>query len=716
MIYLIDDKKDRQHKDFGWSDERFTQYANFIKPLYSIEEIVQIGENLYDEKNIILYHESFLDFTNDSQKALDQRKKLQNIAKTKTELAVAFFSGSQGSRSLNNNIAHLPVSILYQNLEIAVKQHMKGSIELKYILFGKNPEIESELNEILIQANRLIENNSIEISGKTLFIHPDEDFIQNAISNAHTEEIYQDKDSDMSEITIKLVNDYEYDNLFIPLCFGPTLSDYNGLRLATHFRCTPTKNQLKRIFIYGFVGLDYLIEHEYFNILKTKNVELVQYSKKAFELATIKNFEPLKPEELSKEIQKLKLDPPLNYADSHSIANEWAIYQWAQTIGCDETDELTKVFKNVKANLYFKYLRTINPISELDKISLDKLRINLESKPRVLLIDDEGDKGWNEIFAHLLYDNNEIDIDYLGDDFKNKSQDEIIEISIEKIFNDDIEIVILDFRLNASDFHNISSEHITSIELLKKIKEKNPGVQVIAFSATNKVWNLQAIQNAGSDGFLLKAGPENSGNLQFTRNSIIKFKDIFKDCVEKLYLIEFYNSLFQVKSNINDCDCEDDSEFEDFLKALRSQIKLIEQSGRQVNPKFTITQDVIFLNCYNFLEMFRNHYLIENDFRFYLGIEEFTLHRYEYEKGIITPNGDFIRNSGYDKPSWFQCIVGLLVDYFQVVDQNDEIIKTLWQIKTWRNNYIHEEKQFFSQTELLKIGDVMVKLTSSMKE
>src|SRR5690554_836398 len=253
MIYLIDDKKDRQHIDFGWSDERFIQYADFIKPLYSIEEIVQIGENLYDEKNIILYHESFLDFTNDSQKALDQRKKLQKIAKTKTELAVAFFSGSQGSRSLNNNIAHLPVSILYQNLEIAVKQHMKGSIEIKYILFGKNPEIESELNEILIQANRLIENNSIEISGKTLFIHPDEDFIQNAISNAHTEEIFQDKDSDMSEITIKLLNDNEYDNIFIPLCFGPTLSDYNGLRLATHFRCTPTKNQLKRIFIYGFV-------------------------------------------------------------------------------------------------------------------------------------------------------------------------------------------------------------------------------------------------------------------------------------------------------------------------------------------------------------------------------------------------------------------------------------------------------------------------------
>jgi CheY-like chemotaxis protein len=508
MIYLIDDKKLRQ-QDFGWTDNKFSQYAGFIKPLYSIEEISQIGDDIYKEKNIILYHESFLDFTNDSKKALEQRKKLQNIAETNKDLSITFFSGSQGSRLLNNNIANVPVSILYQNLEIAVKQHIKGSIELKYFLFGKNPEIESELNEILIQANRLIENNSIKISGRTLFIHPDEDFIQNAILNAHTEEIYQDKDSDMSEITIKLLHDYEYDNIFIPLCFGPTLSDYNGLRLTTHIRCTPTKNQLKRIFIYGFVGLEYLVDHEYFNILKTKNVELVPYSKKAFELAANKNTEPLKPEELPKEIKKLKLEPPLNYADSHSIANEWAIYQWAKTIGCDETDELAKVFQNAETNLYFKYLRTTNPISEIDLISPEKLQINCEGKPKVLLIDDEAEKGWYEIFAYLLGDLNEIYIDYLGDDFKNQSQDEIIDTSIQKIKEDDIDIVILDFRLNSNDFIGSNVKNVSSIRILKKIKDLNPGIQVIIFSATNKVWNLQALQDAGADGFILKDGGEN---------------------------------------------------------------------------------------------------------------------------------------------------------------------------------------------------------------
>ena len=154
MIYLIDDKNLRQ-KDFGWSEEKFTLFSSIIKPLYKIEDIIQIGENLYVENNVILYHESFLDFTSDKDKALKQREKLTKIAATSPRLSVAFFSGSQGARSLNGNIAYLPVSTLYQNLEILVKQHSQGSVELKYLLFGENPEIEEELNEKDRKSTRL---------------------------------------------------------------------------------------------------------------------------------------------------------------------------------------------------------------------------------------------------------------------------------------------------------------------------------------------------------------------------------------------------------------------------------------------------------------------------------------------------------------------------------------------------------------------------------
>lgn len=372
MIYLIDDKKTRQ-KDFGWLDEKFTKYASQLKTLYNIDDVVKIGENLYNRGNIILYHESFLDFTADKDKAVKQRKKLLEKAESNSGVFVAFFSGSQSARYLKGNIAHLPVAILYQNLEIFIHHINKENGNLKYLLFGKNPEIEEELNEKLTHFNSQMEESSVEISGKTLFIRPATKYIQNAINGATEEKIYNDtSDEKISEKVNEWLIKTEYDNIFLPLCFGHTLSDYNGLRLATHIRCTPTKNQLKRIFIYGFVKLDYLLENEYFNILKTKNIQLVSYSKKAFGIAANTYFDSFNSEELSKEIKKLKLDPPLNYADNHSIANEWGIYQMARNANID-INEIEGFDKEKLNALYFKWLIIKNQLDQ--PISKEQLQI-----------------------------------------------------------------------------------------------------------------------------------------------------------------------------------------------------------------------------------------------------------------------------------------------------------------------------------------------------
>lgn len=544
MIYLIDDKKRRQN-DFGWTAEKFNHYSTLIKPLYTISDIVRIGDKLYDENNIVLYHESFLDFTSDKIRAVEQRKKLKDKAYSNNLLSIAFFSGSQSSRSFSDNTADLPVAIVYQNLEVLIQQYERGNGNLKYLLFGENPDIEEDLDNLLSDANKNIESEPAIIPGNNLFIRPNLRYIQNAIHGAKEVPIFIDvSDEKLSEKINEWLIHEEYDNIFIPVVFGQTLSDYNGLRLATHIRCSETPNRYVRLFLYSFVEIEYLLGNEYFNILKTKNVQLVNYSKIAFQNAVNSNFFSLKKVELTSEIIKLGLQPPKNYSDNHSVANEWAIYQWAKTIGCDETDELTKVFQIVNSNLYFKYLRTLNPILNQDIISSEKLEIKYKGNPKALLIDDEAEKGWKEIFEYFLGELNGIYTDYLGIDFKTSNSEIIIEKSIEKIFKDDIDLVILDFRLSSSDFENKSSNQVTSVKLLKQIKERNPGVQVIAFSATNKIWNFQALQDAEMDDFTFKDG---GNDVNQTINSL-RVKIEF--CLEKAYILKpIYESFKTLEQN-----------------------------------------------------------------------------------------------------------------------------------------------------------------------
>jgi hypothetical protein len=39
MIYLIDDKKNRQESDYGWSAERLQKFSSVLTPVYTYEEI-----------------------------------------------------------------------------------------------------------------------------------------------------------------------------------------------------------------------------------------------------------------------------------------------------------------------------------------------------------------------------------------------------------------------------------------------------------------------------------------------------------------------------------------------------------------------------------------------------------------------------------------------------------------------------------------------------
>jgi CheY-like chemotaxis protein len=572
MIYIFDDKRNRQD-GYRWTKEKFMQYADFVNPVYHYSEVQEDSERnkIFSEGNTILFHESFFDadFNRHHKEAIEIRRKLENFAQTHPNFSLVFFSGSKSSRLLNKNVAYLPVSILYQNLDEFIQQTKRGIVDLKYLLYGKKPNIEQELVEKLKYANgnllRLDEPFNKPEGVKIL--------IATTTTNDRLTQIVTGADYNMNlrgedEIEIHNVikthlHANQYDKIFIPLCYGTSLSDFNGLRLAAHIRCTDTINRYTPVYIYSFVQIDELLNHEYFNILKTKNVQLIDYAVKAFDYVIKLESKPLEIHELPQEMAKLKLEVPMDYEDSHSIANEWAIYRWAKAINTDD-HSIQKIIEKVNTQLYFKYLNTIYPTTEMPSISEDELQLKNPGKPKILYVDDDAEKGWYRILCEILSDINSIDqIDYLGDNLKNVTQKEIIDITICKVREDDIDIVILDFRLHPDDFVATNIRDVTGFKLLQNIKKINHGIQVIIFSATTKVWNLQAMQEAGADGFVVKESPELSIDSEFTQKAIDGLIKTISISIKLRFLKTTWTQVVKIKSlpQFNSDSSEEHDEF-----------------------------------------------------------------------------------------------------------------------------------------------------------
>lgn len=388
MIYLIDDKKTRQEQDYYWTQERFEKHNMLIKPIYTLEEIKEKATDIFKEGNVIIYHESFLDKTGIANEAAERRSKLESFAKNKNCYLV-LFSGSKSTRDLEDNVANLHVSVLYRNLEFFLQTICNGEINLQFLLFGENPKIEQELSDRINTALAETTKEQTEVvKSNNLFIRPPRNNISTPL-NSNVEKIIFNKDVSDEKLSEKInewLNEGVYDNIFIPLCFGNILADYNGLRFACHIRCTPSKNQTTRIFMYGVVGADYLLHHDYFNILRTKNTFLIPFSKKAIGDSALKPQQSFSNEELPGEIAKLKLDIPRNYYDNHAVANEWGIYQMARNANYDINEivgfEVTKI-----NSLYFKWLITKNnlnePIPEEQKQQQREYLVKIEG-PKVL--------------------------------------------------------------------------------------------------------------------------------------------------------------------------------------------------------------------------------------------------------------------------------------------------------------------------------------------
>jgi len=551
MIYLVDDKVIRQEKDFNWSKERLSTFSDYLKPISNAMEINLIpSSDNFEKAIVILFHESF----HDAKSSLTEIELLKSriYSELSENVYVGIFSGSKFARVTDGNRVYLPVSVVYKNLDKFIQKYAEGIIDLKYLLYGDNPDLEETLHQLRETAisKSVDEKPAIIEQKENFFARTTERIIRNPINN-YDDGVIKNyfTDQDISRFILDHLSNKKYQNIFLPLCYGNCLSDFNGLRLASHIRCTPGTNQLTRIFIYGFVGIESLIDHENFNILKTKNVKLISFSKNDFEKFGSEDIIELQTDELYSEISKLKLDVPLNYEDNHSISNEWAILLWYKFLGAENDFFVRK--DEINSILYYKYLKIIYNIEEIKKTPIPQLYKGKNLKANVLLIDDDINKGWFHIFNFILLEKNNIPFFSLDYNFKDNDRKSIIDFSLSYINDNQIDVVLLDLRLHELDKIETDFYLVTGFQILKEIKKLNPGIQVIVFTATNNSIIVGSLLENGADDVFIKEGPYLSYDLSVTERNIVSFLESLWARVNKSYLTRYYSGLDLIRQKLN---------------------------------------------------------------------------------------------------------------------------------------------------------------------
>lgn len=160
-----------------------------------------------------------------------------------------------------------------------------------------------------------------------------------------------------------------YDNIFIPICFGQTKSDFMGLRLAMHIRVTENHPcQLSNIFLYGPVSLKEIIVFggELYQLTSTKGLDVIDFSKKGISEQLGKKKMLADKDQLRVELNKVTLNIPKDYFDSHSIANLWGAFRLAKVakIKLDDIPSLQNKEEKLKS-IYFKWLMFLNDATDI---------------------------------------------------------------------------------------------------------------------------------------------------------------------------------------------------------------------------------------------------------------------------------------------------------------------------------------------------------------
>jgi len=354
------------------------------------------------------------------------------------------------------------------------------------------------------------------------------------------------------------------DLIFIKVSLSQNYLEYLGLRLAYHIRLTKSlgvKSNIPIVFIaeesFQFLGLTYSEP----SILFTGGIYLIKETLEDYHMViNWFNNEIIKPlVDFDSFINTINIDPPSNYQLPHSIANEWALTRYFSMLKKDDTNEGYNTLE--KKILELDYLKTLHFKYVEAKASRQRFNpkkhaytpsIRGVDSIRIGIIDDEINKGWLAFYQYVFNKSQAKSIAF-NDFKKDESRNELIK-AIQSWLSESfqsskpIDIFIVDLRLHDDDFIEQDFDKLSGIQIIKFIKSKNPGVQIVVSTASNKVWNFQKCLEYGVKYFSIKESPETYSSRDNTRTSLIHFSKQITSAVERSFLAILNRDIQNIKS------------------------------------------------------------------------------------------------------------------------------------------------------------------------
>lgn len=471
------------------------------------------------------------------------------------------------------------------------------------------------------------------------------------------------------------------EKIIIPVRLGREDAELMGLYIGLHIRLTRELENIRCLPML-FISEDSREEILSGQISKQKMKSgLLLFTKGSFLISAFdleenvsKSLSPLNEQTLIENvIHALNIE---NTKDAgHQLANDWGAFRLAKFAGYKLT-----VLR--PASLYFKYK---DSLTNNENVPVTNNIIgHFRESCKALLVDDNAGAGWSEILRHILRSrvgNNE-----------NPTHLEVIP-SFEEADGYtkyiDYDIIFLDLRLNKEeDRANYINdvEDFTGTKILKKIKAINPGIQVIMFTASNKVWNIQKLIEIGADGYYIKESPEYILSSRFSKANYDELIKTIQNCLSRKPLKVIYNQSEGIKSALTELvrNRRIDKSFG------RSASKYIDLAYKIIDEARTENDFAMgYLVLFKCIELLNDNFIVRDAGANWLITIDGRLKQFHYNSNtnsVFENSPSSFRNG---TPSTFEKTAGIASQVLQF--SNADLVAIYHSVQR-RNKYVHADE------------------------